>query len=191
MQKLGQAFKALHYDMFVLSSLESAALRSAGFTLPEHWHEQPTEPTLVTVPTAEGQLAIFLFPDQPDAQAKAKIMAMAQGIRKAAQHNLLIGISPWGVTLEQEFLDSCGDTLDILFGSGEGPSYSGLYVNNDAVVWARAPLKGKGVNVLTIPDLPQPGTKVFWQPEVNIRGEILPLADNIAQDSEMINILAQ
>ncbi|GAB1409234.1 hypothetical protein MASR1M90_03880 [Desulfovibrionales bacterium] len=116
---------------------------------------------------------------------------MAHSIRAAATHTLIIGLSSWGASAEQEFLDASGDALDILLGSGEGPSYSGLYLNKDSVVWARAPLKGKGVNVLTIPNLPVPGRKISWQPEVSIRGEIRPLADTLAQDPDMTALLAQ
>lgn len=191
-RKLNQAFAALSYDALIISKAERELLTAHGHTPSAQWYTlEDDEPLLVTHNLPTGQLAIVFFPENPSPHARATAEAMARSIRASAVHNLIVGVCPWGATMEKEFLDASGDAFDILLGSGDGPSYSGLYLNSNMVVWARAPLKGKGVNVLTIPELPRPGTKIPWQPEISIRGEIRPLPDGIALDPKMSSILDQ
>lgn len=190
-KKLGQTFIALAYDTLLLRGAERELLEQSGHSPQSSWITTSLEPVLVTQTLPSGQLALVLFPELPGPQASAKAEAMARNVRAAAVHNLIVGICPWGATAEKEFLDVSGDAFDILLGSGEGPSYSGLYLSNNNVLWARAPLKGKGVNVLTILELPKPGVKAPWSPEISVRGEIRPLGDDIILDPNVSAILTQ
>jgi hypothetical protein len=134
-----------------------------------------------------GTLAFVLFPDngQHDQAMEDEVVRFAAALRKEASHNLIIGVSTWGADREMDFIDRRGETFDIILGSGQGPGYTGLFLRDNAVLLVRAFTKGRYVHSVTIPELPKPGTRVAWNPQISVSTAAVPLGGGIAADPQI------
>ena len=191
--RLGQAFAALKYDLLTLTPEEQAALKSADIELLPTWHALSAQAQVITQKVTDGTLAFVLFPatatNDPTEATMAALAKLATELRASKAYNLLIGLSTWGQAAEDLFITKHGQTFDIIFGAGDGLSFSGQYLQDDQLLWVRPSIKGKAINSIILPTLPVAGEKTTWIPDKSISTAVHSLNDSIASDQELVNIL--
>lgn len=177
MEALVAAHAHMKYDLFMLAASEREW--NVPFAEPYPLHE----PKLIVRSVREGNLAFVLFPEKDMSEAdEERLFHFAEELRQSGRYNLIIGVSSWGDEREQDFLGRRGEVFDMVFGSGEGPGYSGLYLRDNQVLWVRPFTKGKVVLAVTMPKLPEPGVKVVWEPDVSVMVHSYPLTGDHAAD---------
>ena len=184
---LKKSYNLLKYDFFALSPSDAKVLDHTRVPRSSTWTGPVTKPEVVTRQLQEGRLAFVVFPDsgQPDPDTEEELVRVAASLRATAKYNLIIGISTWGATRETAFIEKREPVFDVILGSGEGPGYAGLYLQDNRVLWVRAFTKGKNVHSVTFPALPAPGVKAVWDPEVSAFTRSTPLGDGIASAPEI------
>lgn len=184
---LKNAYERLGYDIFLLAPSDALAFEKAGVKAGKGWEGPLEKPRVVTRAVRGGSLAFVLFPDtgEADAATEAELVELARSLRAEGRHNLIIGVSTWGSPRENDFILRREPVFDIILGSGEGPGYAGIYLQDNRVLWVRAFTRGKSVHTVTIPALPAPGAKVVWNPEVTVTTLAAPLGDGVAADPEV------
>lgn len=184
---LKKAYEMLGYDLFLLSPTDALVLGNTGVKAPKGWQGPLEIPRVVTRAVQGGSLAFVLFPDtgRADAALEAELVELARSLRAEGRHNLIVGVSTWGSPRENDFILGREPVFDIILGSGEGPGYAGIYLQDNRVLWVRAFTRGKSVHTVTIPALPAPGAKVVWNPEVTVTTLAAPLGDGVAADPEI------
>lgn len=190
--RLIHAYSALNYDLLLLTPEDRALIDRAEAKVDPAWQTLDESPRVVAKKVKDGQLAFILFPPlrKLTPSVVTTLCDMATDLRASGQYNLIIGVSPWGQAMEAEFIEAQGKTFDIVLGSGEGPSYQGLYLQDGAVLWVRPSAKGKGVNTIDIPTLPKAGEKTVWTPGISISTSLQPLNDSVASDQNITAIFA-
>jgi hypothetical protein len=182
--QLKKAYSLLNYDIFLLSPRDAMVFEKTGIPAAESWQGPLTEPKLVVRKVSGGSIAIVLFPDHAatDSNLNQSVVNFAKDLRNQKRYNLIIGVSTWGASREQLFIESSPPVFDILLGSGEGPGYNGLYMQNNGLLWVRAFTKGRSVQSVSIPKLPVPEKKMYWNPEVSIHTRSHALGGEVATD---------
>lgn len=188
--RLARAFTALDYDLFILAPEERTTLDQSKIPGASAWQTVGETPRVVSKKVPDGHLAFILFPPTGQNGDAAVLTGMARDLRASGKYNLIIGVSTWGQAQEGEFIERHGKDFDIILGSGEGPGYPGLYLQDNAVLWVRPSLKGKGVNTIVIPTLPKAGEKVVWSPNESVIGSVQPLNEAVASDQTITAIFA-
>lgn len=180
MEALIAAHGHMKYDLFMLAASERGWKVPFAELYPLH------EPKLIVRSVPEGNLAFVLFPEKNMSEAdEERLFRFAEELRQSGRYNLIIGISSWGEEREQDFLGRRGEVFDMVFGSGEGPGYSGLYLRDNRVLWVRPFTKGKVVLAVTMPELPKPGTKAVWEPDASVMVHSYPLTGDHVADPEV------
>jgi hypothetical protein len=187
---MAQAFSMLGYDAGYLAPEESDLLRKEKVENPARWRSGKAE--AATEVLAKNGVAIglvyFPFPAQAGQPSKEDIDSVLQKAAKLRQEaNLVVGVSPWGLQAETQFLelDKAAGAFDILLGGGPGSGSKGRLAAGDRTVWVRPFSKGRAVNVVTVLDVPAKNAKVHWKENENIRFDITPLKDDIATDPKV------
>jgi len=190
---LKKAYEKLGYDVFLLAPSDALTLENTGVNAPKGWQAPLEKPRVITRALQGGSLAFVLFPDtgRADAALEAELVELARSLRAEGRHNLIVGVSTWGSPRENDFILGREPVFDIILGSGEGPGYAGIYLQDNRVLWVRAFTRGKSVHTVTIPALPAPGEKVVWAPEQSVRTLAQPLGDNIASAPDIQAIFTQ
>ena len=185
-----RAYDLLAYDIALLSPSDANVFSHTGIDPGPAWKGPLTKPEVVVRNVPGGSLAFILFPDsdEHDAAQENELVRLAESLRAQARHNLIIGVSTWGADRETDFIDRRGAAFDIIFGSGKGPGYAGLFLRDNSVLLVRAFTKGKYVNSVAIPELPAPGTKIVWNPQANVMTEAVPLGGNVSPDPRIEEI---
>jgi hypothetical protein len=170
-----------------MSRADATVFQHTGTAVPRSWTQPVDRPELIVKAVAGGSRAFVLFPDsgQPDADMEQELTRFTRDLRQSGQFNLIVGVSTWGATRENAFIEQSEPVFDIVLGSGEGPGYPGLYLRDNHVLWLRAFTKGKSVLSVTIPELPAPGTKAVWDPEISVRTQNLALDDAVPSAPEI------
>ncbi|WCB45424.1 hypothetical protein PH214_10090 [Nitratidesulfovibrio vulgaris] len=136
------------------------------------------------------RVAVVFFPPLPqgvdDPTPEMVRDALSAGRKARSGADLVIGVSAWGSLNERDMLPRCEGVFDILFGSGTGSAFDGT-VDGVApgVLWARPERDGKGVNVVEVLALPQPGQPNDWVPGITIATRYIMLSDTVAHDPAM------
>lgn len=192
-ENLKRAFDLLDYDFLLLSPADRTVLENTNVAPAPNWRLPSDAPGLIVREVAGGRLAFVLFPDsgRADPAAEEELVRYARALRDKGMYNLIIGVSTWGSQREQRFLENREPVFDIVFGSGPGPGYAGLYLQNDRVLWVRAFTKGKSVMSVALPALPPAGEKVVWAPETTVKTMSAPLGDGMPSDPEIQAIFRQ
>jgi hypothetical protein len=184
---LKRAYELLGYDIALMSPADAMVFSHAGLDAGPAWSGPLAKPQLVVRDVPGGSLAFVLFPDsgQHDPDMEEAIARFAESLRGEGKYNLIIGVSTWGADRENDFIERRGDAFDIILGSGTGPGYTGLYMREGRLLWARPFTKGRSVNSVTIPTLPEPGQKIVWEPQASIFTEAVSLGGGIPSDPEI------
>lgn len=190
--KLKIAYTLLGYDIFFLAHRDLQSLGQNGVTADPSWRGPLAEPEVVSKTVDGGQIAFVLLPDSghDDPLLDARVGGFVRDLRQSGKFNLIVGVSTWGSEREMRLINAEADTFDIVLGSGDGPGYAGLYLQDNKVLWVRTFPKGKGVNVISIPTLPAPGTKIVWEPETTISTKAESMGDTIPLDPAIAGLFA-
>ena len=192
MTRLLATYSQLPYDIFLLAPTDEQSLIQSHLSPNPSWHGPLAQPQVVSYKVQDGTIAFVLFPDKQahSLTGNKKLGNFIRNLRKSKKYNLVVGISSWGSDLEESFLAAEQNTVDILLGSGDGPGYTGLYLEDNSVLWVRAFSKGKTINTIAIPTLPDPGEKVIWNPEVNVWTRVETLDHKIPSDETTSALLS-
>lgn len=105
--------------------------------------------------------------------------------------DLVVGISPWGQAMEQDYLEAAKPHLDILLGAGPGAAMPGRFEKEGRTLYLRPHDKGKTLAVIRLT-----GHPLFDQAYglgVDKRGLVaanyIPLTDSIPTDPAVLDIL--
>ena len=136
--------------------------------VPPGFQKVSTEPVSTLLSTPNGKVGIVLFPkgtgnnNQPsEAQIQAVLNA---GKALQGKASLVLGVSPWGNVAEHRFLPRANGIYSILFGGGNGLSYTySTEFSTPSLLWVRSESQGRAVNFLNVYEMPAPGHLPQWQ----------------------------
>jgi hypothetical protein len=183
------AYASLNYNVGALSREESRKFAALGRVAPKGWHSPlDKEPVSVVLDTPGGKVGVVIFPEAkkagetPGEDVMRAVSKAAKELR--AQAKLVIGVSPWGVHGESEFLEQTKPDLDVLLGTGEGVGFSAKPANGNRTLWMHSYTKGRALYSLDLLDWP--GEKNFkWDTGKNYATQAIILEDNFVPDPEM------
>lgn len=165
-EALTKAYNELDYTYVAMTKAEKEWFdKNCG--VPKGFTAFGDEPTTAIVKHGNYKIGIVNFPDLPadtdmvPEDVTAKLNEAADTLRKEC--NLVIGLAPWGVKLEQKWLAVTDQNFDIVYGTGPGPGLSSRTVNADKTLWLRAYSKGMLLNIVHMRQWPKVGEKVVWQ----------------------------
>ena len=187
------AYDSLRYDAGALTPAESAKLASKGIAAPKGWVVlDPKEPRTKLLDTPKGKIGVVFFPmgKKPgDGPTEDQAQAVARKIKELrSQSAMVIGVSPWGVQAESDYLEKVRPDLDVLLGSGPGVGFSAKPYESGHVLWMHSYSKGKAIYTLDL--LAMPGDKNFkWEMGSNYTTQALVLDEKITPDQEMTDRL--
>lgn len=186
-----RAYDLLEYDIALLSPADATVFSHTGLDAGPAFMGPLDKAKVITRDVPGGSLAFIIFPDRGghDAAREDEVASLAESLRKQGRHNLIIGVSTWGADREMDFIDRRGEAFDIIFGSGRGPGYTGLFLRDNGVLLVRAFTKGRSVNSVTIPQLPRPGTKMVWEPQATVTTTAVTLGGDVPSDPEIEAVL--
>jgi hypothetical protein len=186
-RNIKRAYELLGYDIAFMSPADATVFSHVGIDAGPAWKGPLAKPEVIERAVPGGSIAFILFPDsgEHDKGLEDETVLLAENLRKQARHNLIIGVSTWGADRELDFIERRGAVFDIIFGSGPGPGYAGLFLGDNGTLLVRAFTKGKSVHSVTIPNLPQPGSKIAWEPQVSVLTAATPLGGDVANDPQI------
>ncbi len=173
---MAAALARLAPDVLCLAPEEADMLSRSGLALPQGAVVLSGAPQTRVVSRGGLRLGMVFFPvtgkpgAEPDAKARAAVVAAAREMRGAA--DLIVGISPWGSMAEEAFLTANPDAFDVLLGAGHGFGTSAMPQPAPRTLWARSHTKGKTISRLDI-TLPLKTSSDPWKPGENHRAELL------------------
>ncbi|CAK7049724.1 MAG: hypothetical protein DELT_00987 [Desulfovibrio sp.] len=120
------------------------------------------------------------------------MMAAAQAAKNAS---LIIGVSPWGMHLENALMyGPLFEQFHGIFGSGEGIAIPGQAMNANGVagpLWVRSDRRGRAVNVLDIYEVPagEFGKRSAWIDGIHFSSRLVFLEKDLPEDEEVKKII--
>ncbi|MBS3780314.1 MAG: hypothetical protein KGY41_07950 [Desulfovermiculus sp.] len=197
----GWIFAHLDYDVGVLSSSEVEQLRTASpqakanDPIPPGWLQFSDKPQTKVLNQQGLRIGFIVFPrlkyDQvPKDGGYDQIPGLPEAVQSLKDScDLTIGLSPWGWSQEQAFLNSDIPAPAILLGSGSGPAVLGKVANNGHTVWMRPYSMGRALNAISIPNPQDMEWANGWRIEENIHLEFLVLDDTVPEDFDTQELL--
>ncbi|MEL7642374.1 MAG: hypothetical protein AAGU21_22280 [Solidesulfovibrio sp.] len=192
MPGLVKAFDAMGYDAGALNPEEAAFLQKAGAPLPARFTVLGDAPQTQVIRKAGTTFGLVFFPASPD--IRKPVPAAYGGAVARAAHDLrgqaavIIGISGWGMTDEQAFLDGHPGAVDVLLGSGPNAGTTSRLSPDAKTLLSRSYIKGKTVNRLDILSLP--GAPDFaWKPGQTFKTDVVTLDDRYPADPAVEQML--
>jgi hypothetical protein len=184
---LVKAYEALGYDAGAVSPAEAAKFSSLKTAAPKGWQVlDQKEPKTVILDSPKGKVGVVFFPeakkpgDDPSPQTVQAINRVIKDLRP--QVKLVVGVSPWGVQTESDFLEKSKPDLDVLLGSGGGVGFSAKPSEGGKTLWMHTYSKGKAI--YTVDVLAWPSGKEFkWESGTNYATQALVLDDTFTPDS--------
>ncbi|MHC1711454.1 MAG: hypothetical protein AB9872_04800 [Solidesulfovibrio sp.] len=185
---MSRALSMLGYDAAALNLDEAEYLQSAQAPLPAHFTVLGQNPETSIVHAGEMPIGIVFFPTSPNPKepvpadlldATAKAAASLRGKVK-----LVVGLSGWGMSDEEGFLNAHPEALDVLLGSGPNAGAAGRPSATGKTLWSRSYIKGKTINRLDILALPG-ATDFAWKPEKTFKAEVVSLDDLFPADPDI------
>ena len=166
-------------------------LKESSGKIPAGYQVVNTEPVSCLINTRMGKVGVLLFPQGP-APGKAPSPAQEQSVLTAgralrSQAALVLGVSPWGLSGEKNFLPKAQGVFDCILGGGEGVAFAQSVSDKvPGVLWLRPDGKGRAVNILEILRMPEreTGRKAapVWVDGVTFRASLEFLDSSFPQD---------
>ncbi|MFW6415415.1 MAG: hypothetical protein ACOCZ2_03775 [Thermodesulfobacteriota bacterium] len=187
-------FRELNYDLGVTCGRTSEFLATQEKELLPGWVEQTEAVQSRVLDYQDHTVGILVFPRLKGHNTKRGLQKIQRQIVEKAKSmrpgvNILLGISTWGNSRENKFLENSPPVFDILLGSGSGPHVTGNFLNKNQTLWIRPLSKGKTVNRITISQWPEKDKKITWKPNKNIFAKLIALNDDITPDSKISTYL--
>lgn len=191
---LAAGLARLPYDAGLALPEESAWLAASGAALPPFFRVASERLAFEVLNLGNVRVGLLLFPTiDPDLAKVPRVVgrAVADKARLLRERSdLVIGVSPWGVNAEMDFLDSYGHTVDVLLGSGPGPGFPARPMAGDKTLWLRPYAQGRALHVLTFSALPQRTPDWKWVRDKNASVVLQSLGESITNDPGMEALLA-
>ncbi len=152
------AYKMLDYDRVYITPEERDWLtKYGGPDLPASFRVMGDTPLTDIVERNGKRIGFVLFPVpakffEATGEDVVKVEAVAEGLR--GQVDLVVGISGWGRTNEQFYLEHASPALDVLIGTGPGSGMRGVIEGQGSTYWVRSLTKGKYLLLLDIKSWP-------------------------------------
>ncbi|MCF8107479.1 MAG: hypothetical protein K9J81_00650 [Desulfohalobiaceae bacterium] len=189
-RQIASAYTAMQYDLGVLFPETSRQLQNTPLA---KWPVVDAEPVLATRTVRSKTIGCMFLPIPAGEQAR---QALERDIRNQAAAirptvDLFIGISPWGKSREQAFLENNPGLFDLLLGSGSGGAVNHTYVGDNQTLWIRPYTKGKVVNTVFLPDWQNLDLQSGRLPRHRITIEAIALDERFQKDSDINAIFSQ
>lgn len=185
--RLKQVFESLDYDLGVLDADVARHMREKGDGPPQGWMSVESQAHSKVFPVNGFKIGFLVFPPSPDEHDLSRITALAQ--KMGSNLSLLIGISPWGAAKEREFLREKPEAVDILLGSGSGPSFKAKYPGSGQTIWVRPYPEGKAIHRISIASLKPRNLESSWKPGENCNIRLIMLKEGIPQNPSIKEII--
>ncbi|GAB6035494.1 hypothetical protein JCM15519_00530 [Fundidesulfovibrio butyratiphilus] len=186
-EPLVKAFDKLGYSIGSLSPAEAEAIKSHGLTLTGDWLTLDAKDVRSSVVnTPGGQIGFVFFPvlksamDSPSEAMFERIEREAARLR-SANVKLVVGVSPWGVQNEAQYLEKAKPVVDVLLGSGPGVGFSAKPADGGKVLWMHTFTKGKALYTVDVLDWPN-GQATRWEQGKNYTTKVVVLDDSFTPD---------
>lgn len=193
LKTLVAGYEYLGYDLGAFTPEEAKWLASDAAAPPRGWIAFGQAPQTRILEKDGARIGVVLFPAAP-ADAKEISRQSRQAIEAAARElgdsvDLVVGICPWGIEMEEAFLSSGTAVFDIVFGSGPGRGVQTKLFFDGATLLVHPYPKGEVVNLVTVTSFPERRPGWTWRLNDNIISDIRILRKDVASDMEMYGIL--
>ena len=193
MEALKASYEMMQYDLGLITDFEIHEFKDNGLIPPEQWIFA-AEPRYVLIEKQGVRIGVILFPELPEGVKEPPIKIVKEIGRivedRRNETDILVGISSWGLWVEQAYLQTKTAIPDLLLGSGPGVEVAGAILNNGKVFWARSAAKGKSVTRIDLTDLPRNNTQFVWAENSNIHFESPALTDSYIEDINVLSVTA-
>lgn len=190
---MAKIFSLLDYDLARLTADEASALEQAGIDRPEGWLS--TEQRHIhRFRLPEGRsIAFVLLPYVERGIYELPLITFrrSQNLieRARAKADMVVGVSPWGFTMEREFAQKATTLPDILLGSGPGSGLNGQIMREEKLLWVRPYSLGKTANILTILRWPEPGLDFKWVKGYTVRLKVESYSGKFQERPDILELL--
>jgi hypothetical protein len=184
----------LQVDAGWISRNAAAWLNTAAGGIPAGYLEIGREARDRIVQTPAGPVGIVFFPEGPvpgkgptPEQAR---QVLERGKKLRGQVPLLLGISPWGLVAEKNFLPEAGGIFDCILGGGEGVGFGfSLAEKVPGLIWLRPDGKGRAVNVLELNRMPDGKTPFAWEEGRTFNARLDFMGENVPADKAALDLI--
>ena len=184
---LKRIFGQLDYHVGVLEPETAQRMREQAKGPPEGWMTPDDTARTKIFRVRKHKIGVLVFPLCTDNTDYSGIAALAEKLRE--ETSLLIGLSPWGANREKEFLQQRPGAVDVLLGSGSGPSFKAKFPNSGKTLWIRAYSEGKAIHRIDIADLGPRNKQKTWIPGKNCSVRLIMLEQSIPRNPSILEIL--
>jgi hypothetical protein len=185
---MSHALSMLGYDAGALNPDEAEYLKDAGAPLPVRFTVLGPQPASKRIEVGGLSIGIVFFPVSPNLKEPVPTALLDATAKAAAELRdkvkLVVGISGWGMSDEENFLNAHPESLDVLLGSGPNAGTAGRPGANGKTLWSRSYIKGKTINRLDILTLPGPAD-FTWKPDATFKANVVSLDDLYPADPEI------
>ncbi|MDR2123842.1 MAG: hypothetical protein LBP38_02520 [Desulfovibrio sp.] len=185
---------ALRVDAGWISRSAAAWLNKAAGGVPAGYLEIGEEPRDKIVQTPAGPVGVVFFPEGPvpgkGPRPEQARQVLERGRKLRAQVPLLIGISPWGLVAEKNFLPEAGGIFDCILGGGEGVGFGfSLAERIPGLIWLRPDGKGRAVNVLELNRMPDGKRPFAWEEGRTFNARLDFMGENVPADKAALELI--
>lgn len=186
---LARIYEALEYDLGVLMAEVARKMREKGSGPPQGWMSLDNRIHSKVFPVGELKIGFIIFPPRPGKEAGfSRIAELAR--KMGSNLSLLIGLSPWGISKERKFLQKMPEAVDILLGSGSGPSFKEKYMDSGNTLWVRPYPEGKALHRIRLTNLrSQEKRQDPWKPRDNCHLQLVLMKESIPEKPSIKEII--
>jgi hypothetical protein len=165
-ESLTKGYNELGYTYGVVTKAEKAWF-DENCAVPEGFSAYSDMLSTSIIEHGKYKIGIVNFPELPPGMdmvpeiVSKELMEAEAKLRPKC--NLVIGLSPWGVKVEQKWLGVTSQNYDIVYGTGPGSGIPSKHVNADKTLWLRPYPKGMLMNIVHMREWPSIGEKITWQ----------------------------
>ncbi|OIO02141.1 MAG: hypothetical protein AUJ49_06695 [Desulfovibrionaceae bacterium CG1_02_65_16] len=195
MNFVAAAFDHLHHDLLFVTPDERAALAKAGVRPRSSWKGSDRLEQHILHAEGGPRIGVILLPPVPYSAPRvpeSRINQMEMAVhRLRASCKLVVVMSPWGYSKEQELLTRAdkNNLPDILLGSGPGIGQTGVLAAGGKTAWVRSFAEGKSVLRIDILVWPEHNSTFKWTEEKNIRMSLFGLTDQYQEEPQMLTLM--
>lgn len=170
-------------------------LKHTGRT-PEKYIPVEKAPEILLLERAQVRVGLVFFPEgsaekkAPTRDETRAVLAAAESLKEKA--DLIIGVSPWGFALEQEFIEAARGAFSLILGGGTGIGFSHTTLSTTPeTLWSRPDPGGRSVNIIEFFERPATGTPFYWIDGISFKAWQEPLGPSSPPDIGMQKIIRE
>ncbi len=191
---VAKAYNQLNYSAGYVTKDAAAWFAKAKVALPKNFTLVTATPVTKVITVGHKTIGLVFFPkgetmpSTPTPRQVAACIAAAKELAKKT--SVVIGVSPWGLLPEKEFLSNNQGVFACLLGGGDGIGFAySLDKTLPATLWVRSDAKGKAVTVVDIYKLPTTKDKTPWVAHKTFAAELIYLDQKVPFDPTMTSII--